>query len=205
MKAPMGNLVDGLRIRVARMMANAECEIAKRESIAIADEAEDHAELAVGWRQIGLEASRQLRAIAMFGIAGAKGLDLCAVALEPPACLTKHLGSRAAAPHRVLGEGALAEEDAGMTSPDGQVLPLAVCRQERPVLCLQGRDLLLGGVALAFGEHRFPGGVAGNHELVGVALLGDDELTLESTADPDVRRLLHRQNHRRPTGAHHDY
>lgn len=84
----------------------------------------------------GLEAGRQLRAVAIFGIAGAKGLDLCAVALEPPACLTEHLGSRAAAPHRVLGEGALAEEDAGMTSPDGQVLPLAVCGQERPVLCL---------------------------------------------------------------------
>lgn len=136
MKAPMGNLVDGLRVRVARMVANAECEIAKRESFAIADEAEDHAELAVGWRQIGLEAGRQLRAVAIFGIAGPKGLDLCAVALEPPACLTEHLGSRAAAPHRVLGEGTLAEEDAGMTSPDRQVLPLAVCGQERPVLYL---------------------------------------------------------------------
>lgn len=40
------------------------------------------------------------------------------------------------ASHRVLSEGALAEEDAGMTPPDRQELPLAVCRLERPVLCL---------------------------------------------------------------------
>src|SRR3954447_16323438 len=74
MQAPMGNLVHGLRVRVARVVANAECEIAKREPFAISDEAEDHAELAVGWRQIGLEAGRQLRAVAIFGIAGARVL-----------------------------------------------------------------------------------------------------------------------------------
>jgi hypothetical protein len=80
-----------------------------------------------------------------------------------------------------------------MTPPDGQGLPLAVCGLKRPVLCLQGRYLLGGGLPLALAEHPLPRGIAGDHELVGAALLGDDELTLESATDLDVRGLLHRQ------------
>ncbi len=45
MKPPVGDGVDGLRVGVARVVTNPECEIAKRESIAVADETEDHAEL----------------------------------------------------------------------------------------------------------------------------------------------------------------
>jgi hypothetical protein len=83
-----------------------------------------------------LIAGWELRAVAVFGIAAAQGLDLCAIALELASGLTQSLGSSAAASHRVLGEGALVEEDAGMTPPDGHGLSLAVCRQERPVLGL---------------------------------------------------------------------
>jgi hypothetical protein len=59
-------------------------------------------------------------------------------------------------------------------------LPLAVRGLKRPVCRLQGGDLPLGGLALSLAEHRLPGGIPGDHELVGAALLGDDELTLES-------------------------
>lgn len=63
-------------------------------------------------------------------------LDLDPVLLELTASLPQRLSSGAAASHRVLGERALVEDDAGMTAPDGQGLPLAVCGLERPVLCL---------------------------------------------------------------------
>lgn len=136
MKSLVGDVVDGRRVGVAGVVPDAEGEIAESEAFVVTDEAEDHAELAV-WRwQVGLEAGGQLCAAAVLGIAGAQGLDLCAVALEPSARLTEHLGAGATTPHRVLGEGALAEEDASVTPPDGQVLPLAVCGQERPVLGL---------------------------------------------------------------------
>lgn len=118
------------------MVTDAEGEVAQGEALAIADEAEDHAELAVRRRQVDLEAAWEFRVVAMFGVAAAKGLDLDAFALEPAACLAQHLRSGAAASHCVLGEGALVDEDAGMTPTDGQGLPLAVCRQERPVLGL---------------------------------------------------------------------
>lgn len=118
------------------MVTDAEGEIAKGEALAVANEAQDHAELAIRRWQIGLEASRELRAVATFGIAAAKGLDLDALPLELTASFAKRLSPRATASHRVLGEGALVEEDAGMTPPDGQGLPLAVCGLERPVLGL---------------------------------------------------------------------
>jgi len=132
----MRNLVDGLRIGVARVMANAESEVAKRESFALADESEDHSELAARSWQIDLEAGRELRAVATFGIAAAQGLDLDPVLLELSASLAQSLGSGATTSHRVLGESALVEEDPGMTPPDWQGLPLAVCGLERPVLGL---------------------------------------------------------------------
>lgn len=118
------------------MVPDAEGEITEGETLAVANEAQDHAELAIRRWQVDLEASRELRAVASFGIAAAKGLDLDALPLERTASLTKRLRSRATASHRVLGEGALIEEDAGMTPPDGQGLPLAVCGPERPVLGL---------------------------------------------------------------------
>lgn len=118
------------------MMPNAECEITKREAVAVTDETEDHPELAVRSWQIDLEAGWEFRAVAAFGIAAAQGLDLDAISLELAANLAQGLGSGAAASHRVLGEGTLVEEDAGMPPPDGQGLPLAVCGLERPLLCL---------------------------------------------------------------------
>lgn len=136
MESPVGNFVDGRRVRVARVMPDAESEIAKGEALTVANEAQDHAELAIRRWQIDLEASRELRAVASFGIAAAKGLDLDPLPLELAASLTKRLRPRATASHRVLGEGALIEEDAGMTPPDGQGLPLAVCGLEWPVLGL---------------------------------------------------------------------
>lgn len=135
-KPPVSDVVDGRRVGAAGVMSDAEGEVAECKALVVTDEAEDHAELAVRRWQVGLEAGRELRAVAVLGIAGAQGLDLCAVTLEPPARLTQRLGSRAAAPHRVLGEGALAEKDASMTPPDGHGLPLAVCGQKRPVLGL---------------------------------------------------------------------
>lgn len=117
-------------------MSDTECEVAEREAISIADEAKDHAELAVGQRQIDLEAAGQLRPVAAFGIAAAQDLDLDTVLLELAPGLPQRLGACAAASHRVLGEGALVEEDAGMTPPDGQGLPLAVCGLKQPVLGL---------------------------------------------------------------------
>lgn len=117
-------------------MPDAECEIAKREAIGIADEAKDHSELAARGRQVDLEAGREPRAVAAFGIAAPQSFDLDPISLELAPCLAKRLGTSAAAPHRVLGEGALIEEDAGMTPPYGQGLPLAVCRKKRPVLAL---------------------------------------------------------------------
>jgi hypothetical protein len=132
----MSDLVDGRRIRVARVVPDAEGEIAKGEALTVSNEAHDHAELATRRWQVDLEASRELRAVASFGIAAAKGLDLDAFPLELTASLAKRLGPRATASHRVLGECALVEEDTGMTPPDGQGLPLAVCGLERPVLGL---------------------------------------------------------------------
>lgn len=118
------------------MVSDTESEIAKGEAFAVANEAQDHAELAIRRWQIDLEASRELRAVASFGIAAAKGLYLDTLPLEPAASLAKRLRPRATASHRVLGEGALIQEDTGMTPPDGQGLPLAVCRLEWPVLGL---------------------------------------------------------------------
>ena len=117
-------------------MPHAECEVAEREALAVADEAEDHPELAVRSRQIDLEAGWEFRAVATFGIASAQSLDLDAVPLEPAASLAQRLGSITAASHRVLGESTLVKEDAGITPPDGQGLPLAVCGLKRPVLGL---------------------------------------------------------------------
>lgn len=138
------------------MVPNTEGEVAEGETVVAANEAEDHAELAVGWRQVSLEAGWEFRAVAVFGIAAAQGLDLSAMVLEAPACLAKHLCPHSATSHRVLGVGALAEENASMPPPDGQGLSLAVCREEWPVLGLQGCDLLLGRIALVLAEHRLP-------------------------------------------------
>lgn len=102
------------------MVSDTEGEIAKGKALAIADEAQDHAELAIRRWQIDLEASWKLRAVASFGIAAAKGLDLDTLPLELVASLAKRLGARATASHRVLGEGALVKEDAGIPPPDGQ-------------------------------------------------------------------------------------
>src|SRR5690242_9983991 len=135
-ESPVGNLVNGQRVGIARLMPHAESEIAKRKSLAVADEAEDHAELALRSRQVDLETGRKLRAVTPFGIAAAESLDLDTVSLELAASLPQRLSSGATASHRVLGERALVEDDAGMTPPDGQGLPLAVGGLERPVLCL---------------------------------------------------------------------
>lgn len=132
----MRDLVDGLRIGVARVMPDAEYEIAKRQTFAMADESEDHPELAVRRGQVNLEAGRKLRAVPPFGIAAAQSLDLDALSLELTASLPQRLSSGAATSHRVLGKSTLVEEDAGITPPDGQGLPLAVCGLERPVLGL---------------------------------------------------------------------
>ena len=45
------------------MVADAEGEVAQGETLAVADEAEDHAELAVRRRQVDLEAARQFRVV----------------------------------------------------------------------------------------------------------------------------------------------
>jgi hypothetical protein len=135
-ESPVGDLVDGQRVGITRVMPHAESEVAKRKTLAVADKAEDHAELAVRSRQVGLEASRELRAVAAFGVAATQGLDLDALSLELAPSLPQRLGSSTAASHRVLGESTLVEEDAGMTPPDRQELPLAVGGLERPVLCL---------------------------------------------------------------------
>jgi hypothetical protein len=136
METPVRDLVDSLRVGVPRMMSDPECEVAEREAIAVADEAEDHLELAARSRYIDLEAGREFRAVATFGIAAAQSLDLDAISLEMAASLTQRLSASPAAAHRVLGESALIEEDAGMTPPDRQGLPLAVCGLKRPVRCL---------------------------------------------------------------------
>jgi hypothetical protein len=117
-------------------MPNAESEIAKSKTFAISDEAEDHPELTVRRGEVDLEAGRKHRAVPPFGIAATESLDLDALPLELTASLPQRLSSGAATSHRVLGEGTLIEEDAGMTPPDGQDLPLAVCGLDRPVLCL---------------------------------------------------------------------
>jgi len=44
----MRNLIDGLRIGVARVMANAECEVAERESLVVADKAKTILNLPLG-------------------------------------------------------------------------------------------------------------------------------------------------------------
>lgn len=81
----MGGSVDRWRIRVAGMMSDAKGEIAECEPVGIANEAKNHAELPIGWRQIDLEASRETRAIAPFGIASAQRLDLDPIIFKPPA------------------------------------------------------------------------------------------------------------------------
>jgi hypothetical protein len=135
-ESPVRELIDGWCIRVGRMMSDAECKAAKCKAIAVADEAEDHPELAVWSRQIDLEAGWEFRAVTTFGITSAQSLYLDAILFEAAASLAQRLGSSTAASHRVLGESTLVEEDTGMTPPDWQELPLAVCGLERPVLCL---------------------------------------------------------------------
>ena len=87
----MSDVVDGRRVRVSGVVPDAEGEIAEGESLVVADEAQDHAELAVGRWQVDLEAGRELRSVAAFGIATAKGLDLDAFSLEPAASLAQRL------------------------------------------------------------------------------------------------------------------
>jgi hypothetical protein len=135
-KSPVGDLIDGLRMGVAGVVTDPEREVAEREAVTVADETEDHPELAVRSRQVDLEARWEFRAVTSFGITSAQSLDLNAILLESTASLAQRLGSSASASHRVLGESPLVEEDAGITPPDGQGLPLAVCGLERPVLCL---------------------------------------------------------------------
>ena len=118
------------------MMPDTKREVAECEAIGITDEAKDHAELAVGRRQIDLEASGQLRPVTAFGIAAAQDFDLDTVLLKLAPCLPQCLCARATASHRVLAELALAEENAGIAPPGGQGLPLAVGGLERPVLSL---------------------------------------------------------------------
>lgn len=133
----MGDGVDTRCVGVSGVVADAEGEVAKSQAaLAVTDEAEDHAELAVRWRQVDLEAGWELCAVAAFGVAAPQPLDFDAFALKLAARIAKRFGSGTTASHRVLGEGTLVEEDAGMTPPDEQGLPLAVCRQERPVLGL---------------------------------------------------------------------
>lgn len=115
----MGNFVDGLRVGGARVMPNSEREVAEREPFAVADETEDHAELAVRVREIDLETGGKTRAVAPLGLAAAQDLELDAVSLELATRAAQRLSSRAATSHRVLGEGALVEEDASMAPPDG--------------------------------------------------------------------------------------
>jgi hypothetical protein len=79
---PISDLVDGRGIRVARVMPDTKREVAECEAIGITDEAKDHAELAVGRRQIDLEASGQLRPVTAFGIAAAQDFDLDTVLLK---------------------------------------------------------------------------------------------------------------------------
>lgn len=136
MESTVRDPVDGLRVGVARVMSDAEREVAERKPLVVTDEAKDHPELAVRSGQVDLEAGWKLRAVATLGITSAQSLDLDAILLESTASLAQRLGSGAPASHRVLSEGALVEEDAGMTPPDGQGLSLAVGGLERPVLCL---------------------------------------------------------------------
>lgn len=136
MKPLVCDLVDARRVRVAGVMPDAEGEIAKREAVLFADEAKDHAELAVRSWQVDLEADRKPRAVGVFRVAAAQGFDLNPDSFVIAPRVAKRLGARTAASHRVLGEGTLVKEDAGITPPDGQGLPLAVCGQKRPVLGL---------------------------------------------------------------------
>lgn len=64
------------------------------------------------------------------------------------------------------------------------------------MLGLEGSELLVGRLAsasaLANVLQRGPG-LTADDELVSAALLGDDEITLQTTADFDVKLLLHRR------------
>jgi hypothetical protein len=84
-KPPVSDVVDGRPVGVAGVVPDAEGEVAECKALVVMDEAKDHAELAIWRRQVGLEAGGQPRAVAVLGIAGAQSLDLCALALEPPA------------------------------------------------------------------------------------------------------------------------
>jgi hypothetical protein len=65
-ETPVRDLVDRLRFGVARVMPDAESEIAKRKTFAISDESEDHPELAVRRGQVDLEAGWKLRPVPPF-------------------------------------------------------------------------------------------------------------------------------------------
>ncbi len=66
-KPPVSDVVDGRRVGVAGVVPDAEGEVAECEAVVVTNEAEDHAELAVRRRQVGLEAGGQLRAVAVLG------------------------------------------------------------------------------------------------------------------------------------------
>lgn len=112
----MSDVVDGRSVGVEGVVADAEGEVAEREALLVTDETEDHAELAVRRWQVDLEAGRELRAVAMLGIAAAQSLDLCAVALEPPARLKGKVYPSLSA--MISGDGA-ARAHQGQRRPGG--------------------------------------------------------------------------------------
>jgi hypothetical protein len=100
-----------------------------------------------------------------------------------------------ACPLNVGVEKGVVKDDRGRPGLLAQLLALAVRREERAVLDLEGRELLGGrrtsAGALAYLLERGGIRLACDHELTLAALLGDCEIALKVATDRDVKLLLH--------------
>lgn len=177
------------------MVADAEGDVSQPGSTVHDLKLKDHPEPASRWGQVDLQANWQLAAFGSLGVAFAQFVLGDPSGLETLASRMGGRRTRIAGPLNVCVEKGVVKNDRGRAGLLAQSLALAVRREERAVLSLEGRELLGGrrasAGALAYLLERGGAGLAGNHELALAPFLGDREIALQVTADPDMQLLLH--------------
>ncbi len=199
----MGDLVNRLGVRLGRVVADTESDVAQLSPATDNLHLEHHPEATGRGRQVDLEAMRQLGAFGSLGFTEAQLVTRHAFVLE---ALPRSAGSIRACLARLLQvrieQSVIEDRRCGRPSV-GQALPLAVRREKRPMLGLEGSELLVGCLTSASPLANLlqrSSGFARDDELIRPALLSDDEVALQTTAHFDVKLLLHRRNHRKTFG-----
>lgn len=191
-QTPIRELVHRLRVGVLRVMSHAEGEVTQSEPVLVAGQRQHHPELAIGRWQVDLETTRQLGPVSSLRVAAPQAGDSHPAGLISVPGLSKYRHPGTTTAHDVLRKGDLVNDDPGMARFDAHRLPLAVGWEERPMLTLEGGDLLVGGLPAAGSlEDRLPGGVGSDHELAPRPLLGDHEGALDVATQTHMRNLTH--------------